>query len=101
MLKKTLKQKSKIIAHILQKLHSATNTTMKTTHEPFLNELQQTARRQSRLQNNSVFPKFMNPVNAFIGEKPWQTLVLSSFIFSWIVFLFWFEFFYNFVHNIV
>ncbi|MEO8581548.1 MAG: hypothetical protein ABI425_03100 [Patescibacteria group bacterium] len=69
--------------------------------EPFLHQLQTTAKRQSRLQDTSVFPPFLYPLTSFIGEKPWQTLVLSSFLFSWIVFLLWFEFFFNFVHNIL
>lgn len=74
---------------------------MKQPAEPFLHKLQNTAKRQSRLQNTSVFPRFLNPLTSFIGEKPWQTLVFSSFLFAWLIFLLWFEFFYNFVHNIL
>jgi hypothetical protein len=74
---------------------------MKKPAEQFLHELQHTAKRQSRLQDTSFFPRFLYPLTSFIGEKPWQTLAFSSFLFSMIIFLLWFEFFYNFVHNIL
>ena len=67
----------------------------------FLQELQTHAKRQSKLQDSSVIPSFAYPLTAFIGEKPWQSLLLSSFLVSWILFLLLFEFFYNFVHNII
>lgn len=74
---------------------------MKSPANTFLQELQTTAKRQSRLQDTSFFPRFLYPLTSLVGEKPWQTLALSSFLFSWILFLLWFEFFYNFVHNIL
>lgn len=74
---------------------------MKKQQDIFVQTLQSFAQRQSKLQNTSVFPPIFNPVTTMIGQYPWQSLLVLSFFTSWVVFLIWFEFFFNFVHNII
>ncbi len=44
----------------------------------FLHTLQQEAKRQSPLSQSRFFPQPLDPVMAFIGNYPWQTVLVLS-----------------------
>ncbi len=44
----------------------------------FLKELQKEAKAQKKLNEERIFPEFLDEVTSFIGEYSWQTLLLLS-----------------------
>lgn len=74
---------------------------MKKLQSDFVKTLQQRALQQSKLHTNQIMPSPLRPLMTIIGDFPWQSLFVLSFVIAWIVFLIWFEFFYSIVHNIV
>lgn len=48
------------------------------TNAQFLQELQTQAKRQATLHQNSPVPARLNFITAFIGNYPWQTLLILS-----------------------
>lgn len=73
---------------------------MQKNHDQFVHLLKTQALKQSRLEESTIIPSFLYPVTTYIGENPWQSLVLSSFLTSWLLLLLQFEFFFNLVQNI-
>lgn len=48
------------------------------TQEDFLSELQRQASLQAPLNQKRWLPKQVDPITSFIGNYPWQTLLIIS-----------------------
>lgn len=46
----------------------------------FLKELQKEAKAQKKLNEQRIFPEFLDEITSFIGEYSWQTLLFLSFL---------------------
>jgi hypothetical protein len=51
---------------------------MAKSDKKFLQELQKQAKLQSKLEVTRFFPKPLDPLMSFIGNYPWQFLLISS-----------------------
>jgi hypothetical protein len=52
----------------------------KKEHKDFLAQLQDQARLQANLNTTRILPRQADVLTAFIGNHPWQTLVMLSTI---------------------
>lgn len=52
------------------------------TQEQFLQQLQDQAQRQAKLNTQRVLPKQFDAVTSFIGNFPWQTILFLSLLTS-------------------
>jgi hypothetical protein len=55
----------------------------------FLDELQKQAQIQSKLNKSSILPHQLDPFTAFVGNYPWQTIVVLSAVTAFVL---------NFIH---
>ena len=51
---------------------------MAQTNNSFINTLQKEAKRQSPLSQSRFFPSPLDPVMTFVGNYPWQTILVLS-----------------------
>ena len=51
---------------------------MPTSSTDFLQQLQDQAAVQAKIRHSQILPSQLSGVAAFIGNYPWQTLVISS-----------------------
>lgn len=58
---------------------------MKASEMSFLEQLEDRARQQARIESSSPLPEGIRPLAALLGEKPWQVILLSSFVWSVVV----------------
>jgi hypothetical protein len=49
-------------------------------HDIFLEKLQEQAKLQSKLNEHRIFPRQLDNITSFIGNYPWQTLLVISFL---------------------
>ncbi len=55
---------------------------MKLSEIKFLNQLEKLGKEQALLETSSPLPEWSRPLARILGEKPWQVLLLSSFVLS-------------------
>jgi hypothetical protein len=62
---------------------------MKKSEQDFLHQLEKLGKEQARIDSSSPLPLWLRPFAAVMGEKPWQILLISSFVVS-VVICVWF-----------
>lgn len=53
---------------------------MKKTENQFMRVLEARGRDQAQIEASSPLPESFRPLASFLGEKPWQTMLLVSFV---------------------
>ncbi len=48
------------------------------SREQFLKELQAKAAQQAQLESRRIFPSWLDPITAVIGNNPWQVIACLS-----------------------
>lgn len=64
---------------------------MNRSEDLFVRQLTKLGKEQAHLNATSPLPEWLRPLAALVGEKPWQTLLITSFFLSSLVSLFTFS----------
>lgn len=63
---------------------------MKQSETSFLQQLEKLGQEQAKLEASSPLPEWLRPMAGILGEKPWQVLLVSSFMVAAAVSIFFF-----------
>lgn len=55
----------------------------KLADEIFLQNLTSLAQQQAKLHRHRLLPSTLDPITSFIGKFPWQTILVLSFVLSY------------------